>query len=273
MTTSGAAAAPLSTTTAPRSHTALQRLSWLAVLVVGTITYLVELAVITSTDNPNFFPSLLILGSCVVPLTVLTFAATSGRRVLAPAGWIAGVAVAGGVVGTLAAGVLEYDSLKRLGAASMLGVGLIEEAAKLVVPAVAFVVLARRHPRAGVVIGVASGMGFAALETMGYGFTALLSSRGSLAAVESTLQLRALLAPAGHVAWTGLTVAAFWRVATSPSRGRALGRALLVFVAAVLLHAAWDGLDALSVHVVVAVVSISALLVVIHRANQVGVPR
>ena len=41
---------------------------------------------------------------------------------------------------------------------------------------------------------------------MGYGFSALLAS-GSLAEVEQTLLLRALLSPAGHVAWTGLTVA------------------------------------------------------------------
>jgi hypothetical protein len=34
----------------------------------------------------------------------------------------------------------------------------------------------RRLPSGGLIIGVASGMGFAALETMGYAFSALLSS-------------------------------------------------------------------------------------------------
>ena len=66
------------------------------------------------------------------------------------------------------------------------------------------------------IIGVASGMGFATLETMGYGFSALLSS-GNLAEVDQTLLLRALLSPAGHVAWTGLTAAALWSIPASPA--------------------------------------------------------
>lgn len=83
---------------------------------------------------------------------------------------------------------------------------------------------------------------------MGYGFTALLSSQGSLAAVEQTLLLRALLSPAGHVAWTGLAVGAF--------------------LAAVLLHAAWDGSNSLVVHIVVGVLSIALLLVMVQRAHR-----
>ncbi len=75
-------------------------------------------------------------------------------------------------------------------------VGLIEEAAKLIVPFILLLFLRRLDPRAGVIIGGASGMGFATLETMGYGFTALLS-HGSWAALEKTLLLRALLSPAG----------------------------------------------------------------------------
>ena len=58
---------------------------------------------------------------------------------------------------------------------------------------------------------------------MGYGFSALLAS-GSLAEVEQTLLLRALLSPAGHVAWTGLTVAARWSVPTSRRKGLAMVR-------------------------------------------------
>lgn len=100
----------------------------------------------------------------------------------------------GGVVGTVAAGTLKYDALHRPGALPMIMVGLIEESAKLVVPLVVLLITRYRDPRAGVIVGVASGMGFPTLETMGYGFNALLSS-GSLARVEQTLLLRALLSP------------------------------------------------------------------------------
>lgn len=245
----------------------LHRLSWVAVLVLGVVAYLVVLRTAVATQNVNFIPSLLLLGSAVVPGTVLTFAATGGRRIVASSGLLAVVAVLGGIIGTVAAGTLEYDALRRLGALPMLFVGLIEESAKLVVPVLVLLVSRYRGAAAGVVIGVASGMGFATLETMGYGFTALLKS-GSLAALDSTLLLRALLSPAGHVAWTGMTAAALFAIATSTRRGRALLRFVLTFVGAVLLHATWDGSNNLIVHVLVAVVSVAGLLVVIHRTRR-----
>jgi len=245
----------------------LHRLTWIAVLVLGVAAYLLVLRTAVATQNVNFIPSLLLLGSAVVPGTVLTFAATGGRRIVVSSGLLALVAVLGGIIGTVAAGTLEYDALHRLGALPMLFVGLIEEAAKLVVPLLVLLLSRYRGAAAGVVIGVASGMGFATLETMGYGFTALLKS-GTLSALDSTLLLRALLSPAGHVAWTGMTAAALFSIGTSTRRGRAFLRFVLTFVGAVLLHAAWDGSDNLIVHVLVAVISVAGLLVVVHRTRR-----
>lgn len=244
------------------------RFAWLGVLVFGALAYLLVLRTLVRTNNPNFVPSLILLGSIVVPVTVLVFAVSGGPRVVAPTSMVAFTAIAGGVVGTVAAGTLEFDTLQRLGALSMLFVGLIEEATKLIVPLVLLVFVRRPDPRAGVIIGVASGIGFATLETMGYRFTALLSSRGSLAAVEQTLLLRALLSPAGHVAWTGLTVAALWRIPVAARKGRALGLAVGAFLTAVLLHAARDGSNSLLVHVVVGGMSIAFLLIMIQRAHR-----
>jgi RsiW-degrading membrane proteinase PrsW (M82 family) len=244
-----------------------RRFAWLGVLVVGALAYLLVLRVLVRTDNPNFLPSLILLGSIVVPITVLVFAASGGRRISAPTGMIVFTAIAGGVIGTAAAGTLEYDTLHRLGALPMIFVGLIEEAVKLIVPLILLIFVRRPDPRAGVIIGVASGMGFATLETMGYGFSALLD-HGSLAAVQQTLLLRALLSPAGHVAWTGLTVAALWRIPTAARRGRAIGLALAAFLAAVLLHAAWDGFNSVIVHIIVGGLSVTALLIMIQRAHR-----
>ena len=246
----------------------LRRLSWIAVLVLGVAAYLLVLRTLVGTENLNFVPSLLLLGSAVVPATVLTFAATGGRRVVVGAGLLALVAIIGGIIGTVAAGTLEYDTLRRLGALPMFFVGLIEESAKLVVPLLVVLFVRRyRNPAAGVVVGVASGMGFATLETMGYGFNALIQSR-SLAALDSTLLLRALLSPAGHVAWTGVTAAALFAIPASRTTGKAVLRFVGAFVAAVLLHTAWDGSNNLIVHVVVAIVSVGGLLVVIHRTRR-----
>jgi len=245
----------------------IRRWSWLGVLILGSLGYLLVLQTLVRTENLNFVPSLILLGSIVVPSTVLVFAASGGRRIVAPTGLVVFTAIAGGVVGTVAAGTIEYDTLHRLGALPMLLVGLIEEGTKLLVPLVLLLFVRHRDPRAGVIIGIASGMGFATLETMGYGFTALLS-QGSLAALEQTLLLRALLSPAGHVAWTGLTVAALWRIPSAPRRGRAVLLAGGAFVAAVLLHGAWDGFNSIIVHLVVGILSVTALLIMIQRAHR-----
>ena len=63
---------------------------------------------------------------------------------------------------------------------------------------------------------ITAGMGFAALETVGYGLLAFTQRQGSLGSVEQTLLLRGLLSPAGHVAWTGLVCAVLWRERPKP---------------------------------------------------------
>ena len=245
------------------------RWAWLLVLVGGVAAYLIVLRTLVATQNPLYVPSLLLLGSAVVPAAVLVYAASGPGRPPVGAGVIAAVAGVGGVIGTVAAGTLEYDTLQRLGAVPMIMVGLIEESAKLVVPVIILIFARRRDPAAGVVIGIASGMGFATLETMGYGFSALLQSR-SIADLDQTLLLRALLAPAGHVAWTGVTTAALWRIPSARRRGRAIALFAAAFVTSVALHALWDGSDLWAVRAAVGIISVAGLLVVIHRSRTAG---
>jgi RsiW-degrading membrane proteinase PrsW (M82 family) len=86
-----------------------------------------------------------------------------------------------------------------------LGVGLIEEAAKLA--ALAFLTrgLAVMSVRDGMILGAAVGFGFAAFESAGYAFTALFTVDGlSLMQVVQTEVLRGLLAPVGHGLWTAI---------------------------------------------------------------------
>lgn len=257
-----------STDLTPRRGGLLRRASWIGVLALGVIAYVVVLDVMVSTRNLTFFPSLLLIGAITVPITVLVFAENGGRRIAAPGWTVATTAIAGGVVGTVTAGVLEYRSEQQLGAAALLLVGFIEEAAKLIVPLAVLLLTRPRDPRAGIVIGVASGTGFAVLETMGYGFQELLRV-GNIAAVHQELLLRGLLSPAGHVAWTGFTVAMLWRVPTAAHRGRAVAALVGAYLGAVLLHTLWDVSGSLVVHVVVVVVSVVLLLVLVHRAHVV----
>lgn len=47
---------------------------------VGAVLYLLVLAVLTDTGNPDLVPTMILLGALVVPLTFMTFAAgRSGR--------------------------------------------------------------------------------------------------------------------------------------------------------------------------------------------------
>ena len=209
---------PVRETSTMRDRT--RRWAWLGVLIVGLILYFLVLRTLVRTQNPNFVPALILLGATVVPLSFLTFA-QAPHRPLAGARlrrWWSS-AFFGGVIGTVVAGTLEYDTLRGLGGLPMLFVAVIEEAAKLIVPVILlFTVMARhqrRLPSDGLIIGVAAGMGFAALETMGYAFSALLSSQGNIGALEETLFIRGLTAPAGHTAWTGLTAGALWALLAS----------------------------------------------------------
>jgi RsiW-degrading membrane proteinase PrsW (M82 family) len=249
-----------------RDHS--RRWAWLGVLVVGLILYVIVLRTLVHTQNPNFVPALILLGATVVPLSFLTFAQARTGQWQVPASALAVAAFFGGVIGIVVAGTLEYDTLRNLGMLPLILVAVIEEAAKLIVPiALLFTIMARherRLPSDGLIIGVASGMGFAALETMGYAFTALLASRGNIGAVEQTLFLRGLTSPAGHTAWTGLTAGALWAFIAAPT-GRRLLELLATFVGAVVLHTCWDAFPGLATFVILAVISLGWLFLALRR--------
>ena len=104
----------------------------------------------------------------------------------------------GGALGTVVAGVLEYEVARTLGFLPKLLIGLIEESAKLIVPLIFYFVGLYRSEAAGIVLGVATAAGFAGLETMGYGFASLLSSKGNLGVLDEVLLVRSDLAGRSH---------------------------------------------------------------------------
>jgi RsiW-degrading membrane proteinase PrsW (M82 family) len=243
------------------------------VLAGGIVLFEIVRRVLVETQNPNLLPSLILLGAAVAPAAFVAF--VLGRRLPYDigVGAIVGVAFLGGLIGVVTAGLLEYDTMRDLGVLPMAAVGLIEESAKLIVPVVVLL-LTRRHvrPANGLLIGVASGAGFAALETMGYAFVTLISSKGDVAAVQSILLLRGLLSPAAHMAWTGLTATALWYAAGRHWSGRAVLRFVGVFVLAVALHTTWDSVGTIPVYVVLAAISLGLLAWFAHLLAASRVP-
>lgn len=123
-----------------------------------------------------------------------------------------------------------------------MGVGLIEEAAKLA--ALAFLTrgLAVKSVRDGMILGAAVGFGFAAFESAGYAFTALFTVDGlSLMQVVQTEVLRGLLAPVGHGLWTAILGGVLFS-ASARDQFAITGRLILSYLGVSLLHALWDSM-------------------------------
>jgi RsiW-degrading membrane proteinase PrsW (M82 family) len=144
------------------------------------------------------------------------------------------------VIGLVAAGTLEYEVLRELGSVSLLFVGFVEEAMKLLFLLLFFFAGRYRSEAAGIVLGVSTGMGFAAFETMGYGFVTVLQSRENLIRLDEVLLVRGLASPAAHAAWTGLVAAALWQERLRAGRPVINARVVGAFLLAAALHALWD---------------------------------
>jgi RsiW-degrading membrane proteinase PrsW (M82 family) len=247
--------------------TAQRRFGWIGVLVVGAVLFEVERRTLIDTRNPNYVPSLILLGASVVPAAFVSFVYGLRLQYQISAGALAVVALVGGVIGTVVAGVLEYKTLLTLGTLPMIAVAICEEASKMIVPLAVLLYGRYRSIADGLLVGVASGAGFAALETMGYAFVALIVSRGDIQTVDGVLLLRGVLSPAGHMAWTGLTCAGLWAAANAGWTGRSIAGFTLIFAAAVSLHTAWDSVHTTTGYALVGVCSLTALGVVTRQVE------
>ena len=232
----------------PPSHARHHLPAWARVLPIGLGLWVATVLITFATGNPNLVPTIILLGSFLIPVTFVVYAFGHADEVLT-AQRIFTAFICGGVLGVLGATILEVALLKQPSGFSFLGVGLIEEAVKLA----ALWLLARRLPRYtardGMVLGAAVGFGFAALESAGYAFTALFGSNGlSLLNVVETEVLRGILTPFGHGLWTAILGGALFATAARSRRGRPRLRASLVgwYLLMALLHALWDAANSIA---------------------------
>jgi RsiW-degrading membrane proteinase PrsW (M82 family) len=260
----------------------LLRRRWLQMLLSGIVLlFLVERTLI-ATSNPNFAPSVILLGAFLVPVTFVTYLYERLPSWDVPLPALAVCFLWGGVLGTVIAGTLEYDLARSLGFLPKLAIGLIEESAKLIVPLGFYFFGRYRSEAAGIVLGVATAAGFAALETMGYGFVSLLGSKGNLGVLDEVLLVRGLSSPAGHMSWTGLVCAVLWRERLKAGHATLNWRVGGAFLTAVILHALWDTFESIRsttvveflgvafLSLLVAVVSLVLLLRRVREARRAG---
>ena len=217
------------------------RREWLEVFVGGLLLWVVSVAVTFWTGNPNLIPVVVLLGSFLVPVTFVVFAFERYADQVLTTQRILVAFVYGGVLGVLGASILEAEFLKQPSGLTYLGVGLIEEAVKLAALWVVAWRLPRYTMRDGIVLGATVGLGFAALESAGYAFTALFTMQGlSLQGLVETQVLRGVLTPVGHGLWTAILGGVLFRAAAPAGRLRLSGGLVGWYVVVSLLHGLWD---------------------------------
>ncbi len=227
------------------SAAAPRRRPWLRMFLTGLVLWALTVVITFVTGNPNLIPALVLLGSFLVPVSFVAWAFTRRHSGEVTVELLFSTFVTGGLLGVLASSLLE-SYLLHPSPALFFGVGLIEEAAKLV--ALAFLTRRLRHKyaRDGLILGAAVGFGFAAFESAGYAFTALFTENGlSLMQLVQTELLRGLLAPVGHGLWTAILGGVLF--SASGRRHFALtGRLLLSYLGVAILHALWDGMHSIA---------------------------
>jgi RsiW-degrading membrane proteinase PrsW (M82 family) len=213
--------------------------------LTGLVLWVLTVIVTFLTGNPNLIPTIVLLGSFLVPVSFVAWAYTRRHSGEVTAELLFSTFVTGGILGVLAASVLE-SYLLHPSPGLFLGVGLIEEAAKL--GALAFLTrrLAHKYARDGLILGAAVGFGFAAFESAGYAFTALFTEQGlSLITLVQTELLRGLLTPVGHGLWTAILGGVLFS-ASGREHFALTWRLLWTYLGVSVLHALWDSMHSIA---------------------------
>lgn len=226
-------------------------MTWRRMFLAGLVLWLLTVGVTYLTGNPILIPTLVLLGSFLVPVTFVAWAFERRDTGEITAELVFRTFVVGGVLGVLGASVLEAYLLNP-SVWMYVGVGLIEEAVKLGALALLTRHLAVKSMRDGMILGASVGFGFSAFESAGYALTSLFTASGlSLSNLVTTELLRGLLAPVGHGLWTAILGGMLF--AWSTRHHFALTwRLLFAFLGVSLLHALWDSMSMIAVVVTLA---------------------
>ncbi len=223
---------------------------WVQVGMGSGLLAILLLALFLLTDNLKILPAMLFAGAAVIPVTVLTFLVGKYDKtgisfktlvvtfllggtlgiVTTLLGGLASEVILGGVAGSVfLAGVLS----------SGVFAGIFEEPAKLLATFWRWRHPAYDRPMDGLLLGAASGFGFAVFETAGYGME--IWKEAEEAGLVAVMIIRGIFSPFGHGLWTALVASAFWQAGRSlpkafkaPYFWKSLGMAIG-------LHALWNG--------------------------------
>ncbi|MGH2516941.1 MAG: PrsW family intramembrane metalloprotease, partial [Ktedonobacterales bacterium] len=229
------------------------------VFLLGLLAYFVVAQVLTNTANLHLVPLAILIASALVPVVFVIFCWEQSAFADMPPAVVGLTFLSGAILGLVIAAIVENALIQPSGAGNIdLGtaiiIGITEETAKVI--AVVWFLRDRRlrSELDGLILGAAAGMGFAALETAGYGFvgfiggfanaiqpgaTITLLVESGIASMNHALLVRMALAAFGHGVWTGIVCAVIWRE-RGQSTFRLTPSVLVAFGIAIGLHALWD---------------------------------
>lgn len=211
---------------------------WWKTLLAGLALWIVTIVVTAFTRNTNLVPTLILLGSFLVPFCVVLFVIERVTGSISTLQLILAFFV-GGIFGVLGASLLEVDLQQSIGVYGL--VGLIEEFVKAVLVIIVGWRVVPKTAKQGALLGATIGAGFAAFESAGYAFNAAITAQGvDLISLLQTELVRAILAPVGHVLWTAIFGAVLFGCAHLRPRFRWSPWLLLAYAGSALLHAFWD---------------------------------
>jgi len=225
--------------------TASELPKWHNFFLIGLLLWIASVIVTGTTGNVNMIPTVVLLGSFLVPVTGVIWYLDHYDSPVLTLRLVFSTFIVGGVLGTLAASVLE-SWLRTESLLLYAGVGLIEEFAKLA----ALMFVARRLPyyavRDGVVLGATVGFGFGAFESSGYALTSLFARGGhdvslSLGNLVFTELIRGIWAPVGHGLWTAILGGVLFGAGRG-GRLRLTGRVVGAYLVVALFHTLWDAM-------------------------------
>lgn len=235
------------TTPKPEDISAEWPKPWLysRVAFVMLITYWLLYICVRTFSNPYLIVGMIMIGSFVVPVTLLVFffEVNVPRNITFAS--VLSVFFVGGTASLVVTLILfSFFPTGEMSFISAIMIGLIEEVGKLVIVAI----YVRRKQNCNYILnamlyGAAVGAGFGAFESAGYAFYYGLLVDGSIGSSLSIVYLRGLLSPGGHIVWAAITGAAIMIVKKNRELTLDIFREKafwMIFIWPVGMHAAWD---------------------------------
>ena len=214
---------------------------WKIGFVAGTLVWIFSAVTTMVTNDDILVPTVIILGSFLVPGTLSAFALSRKREgYLTTEEVVLGFFMAG-TLAVVSTAVLETYLLPEA-SGTFIGVAIIEELGKLLVLILVAHRVHHREPRDGMVLGAVVGAGFASFESAGYALKAMLDNLDTRPVVNilESEAFRAVLSPFGHITWTALLGGAVFASAHHGARFRVTRRLVLTALGVITLHALWD---------------------------------